>query len=458
MSATIQWDRQLIKRYGHAASSCSGYPQISQLQSGFASLDLLRVLRNGHRPLQLAISLPPLHTASIEVYLDCLAREVNLLSCHIAADQPVQRLHLSSGAADARQLQQLLTHVRQRFNIQASTFGDDSVQVDPTQADWARMGVLRDLGFNHVSIGVADAGQSAAEVVVDFRDPRRTRWLIEAARTLDFASVNIDLGYGRAWQSLASFKNKLAAIIELQPNRILLFDYAQPPPRYWASQRFKTGKFASPCDKYSMYQHAVEQLDAAGYCYIGLGQFALKDDPLISAREDGMLRCNWLGYSDQTNTDLLGIGVAALSQIGTLQLQNQRDLSRYQAQLANHQLAVFYGRQSCALEQIQGLVSEALCCDLPVDLQALEVRFGRLFSDYFAACRPALEQMAADGLLQLSHDSLRILPAGRLLVGAVCKVLAAGANRTHRRAAAVSRCAALAVGGSVNRCAVVALR
>ena len=426
MPADIHWNRQLIKRYGYAASTCSDYPAVNQFQQGFAALDLLRALRGGHRPLQLAVSLPVLSSADSDKYFDCLTREVDLLGCHVASDQPIQRLHLGSGAANAKQLQHLITHVRQRFNIQVSESGADSAEVDPAQADWARMGLLRELGFNHISIGVADANPPTTGVVVDFRDPRKTRWLIDAARTLNFASVNIDIGYGRAWQSQASFRNKLSAIIELQPNRVLLFDYAYPPQRYRAIQRLGIGGFAAAADKHTMYQHAVEQLDAVGYCSIGLGQFALKDDHLISARESGKLRWNWLGYSDKPSADLLGIGVGAVSHIGALQLQNRRDVASYQAQLMSSQLAVFHGHHCSVQEQLQSILSEALLCDLHVDLQALESHFGVIFRDFFAACRPALERMAADGLLQLSPHALSILPAGRLLVAAVCKVLEQG--------------------------------
>ncbi len=426
MHADIQWNRQLIKRYGHAAAACSGYPAISQFQQGFAALDLLRELRNSHRALQLAVNLPPLHCTTIDSYLDCLEREVDLLGCHLTSDQPVQRIHLGGGAVSALQLQRLMAHLRRRFNISSSPFGDDSVEVDPTQADWASMGVLRELGFNHVSIGVPDACPPAAGVVVDFRDPRKTRWLIEAARALQFASVNIDLGYGRAWQSLASFTSKVAAIVELQPNRILLFDYAHPPQRYRSAKRFSDRGFATVSDKLAMYQHAVEQLSAAGYCYIGLGQFVLEDDPLVGAREDGILRHDRLGYSCQPAADLLGLGMGAVSQIGSLQLQNRRDAASYQAQLEIGQLAVFHGHRCSAQEHLQRALSEALLCDFHVDLQALEARFGVLFHTYFAARQPVLEQMAGDGLLALSTHSLSILPAGRLLAGAVCKVLEQG--------------------------------
>lgn len=426
MPADIQWNRQLIKRYGHTAATCSGYASNSQLRPGFFALDLLRELRKSHLPLQLAVSLLPEQSTSIDSYLECLEREIDLLSCHLAPGQSVQRLHLGAGAMDAAQLQRLLDYLHKRFSFQPGPLTDYSVEINPAQADWASMGVLRELGFNHVSIGVPDACPAAAGVTVDFRDPRKTSWLIEAARALHFASVNIDLGYGRAWQSLASFSGKLAAIVEQQPNRILLFDYAHPPQRYRVTKRFRSRGLASVSNKLVMYQHAVELLGDAGYCYIGLGQFALADDPLVSAREDAILRYSRLGYSCQPEANLLGLGMGAVSQIGALQLQNRRDAASYQAQLELGQLAVFHGHRCSAQEQMQRALSDALLCNFQVDLQALERRFGALLRDYLAVRKPVLEQMADDGLLALSAGSLTILPAGRLLVGAVCKVMEQG--------------------------------
>ena len=65
-----------------------------------------------------------------------------------------------------------------------------------------------------------DINRANGKTQVDFQSPRQTRSLIEAARTLGYRSVNIDLGYGRAWQTTSSFARKVAAIIELQPSRV----------------------------------------------------------------------------------------------------------------------------------------------------------------------------------------------------------------------------------------------
>ncbi len=115
--------------------------------------------------------------------------------------------------------------------------------------------------------------------------------------------------------------------------------------------------------------------------------------------------------------------MAAISQIGDLYLQNIGDVQRYQEQLAMGQLAVFHGLRCSPDEQLRRAVIEALLCDYQLDLRVIEARFGLAFRDYFAPVWPQLEQMAGDGLIELSATRLSVPPAGRLLVGAVCKLL-----------------------------------
>jgi oxygen-independent coproporphyrinogen-3 oxidase len=436
MCAAIVWNSQLISRYAQGAMGCGNYPHVSQFHRGIAALDLLRALRASRRAghgLALAVQLPMAHgngadfqaesNGDISVYLDHLEREVDMLSCHLCAEQRIEQFHLSGGTPNAAGLTRLMRHLHKRFNFRAQPVGDYSVEIELPHADWTTMGLLRELGFNHVSIGVPDINPLTGEALQDFQSPQQTRSLIDAARALHFRSVNIDLGYGRAWQTVSSFTAKTAAIIELQPSRVLLFDYAHPPQRYRGLKRFVDTGFAAQNDKLAMHRHALEQLLGAGYCYIGLGQFALADDDLTIAQEDARLQHNWLGYSRQAHCDHLGLGVGAISQIGDLYLQNIADVQRYQTQLEMGQLAIFHGLRCSTDEQLCRALIEALLCDYQVDLRAIEARFTLVFRDYFAPVWPLLEQMACDGLLVLSRETLRVLPAGRLRVTAICKVL-----------------------------------
>ena len=259
MCAAIEWNSQLIKRYGHAALAGGSYPENTQFQRGISALDLLRALRSSRlaqRPLSIAVQLPV--AGDLGVYLEHLAREIDMLGCHLGATQRVEQLHLAGGLPTAVELNRLMEHLQRRCNFQPYAGGDNSIDIDLPNSSWATMGLLRQLGFNHVNIGVPDINPANGETQVDFQSPRQTRSLIDAARALDFRSVNIDLGYGRAWQTTSSFARKVAAIIELQPSRVRIFDYAHPPRRYRAMQRLVASGFAAQADKWAMRRHGVE--------------------------------------------------------------------------------------------------------------------------------------------------------------------------------------------------------
>ena len=59
-------------------------------------------------------------------------------------------------------------------------------------------------------------------------------------------------------------------------------------------------------------------------------------------------------------------------------------------------------------------------CNFKLDIRHIEGKWGIQFTNYFDASIPQLKQMAADGLLTLSEESIVVTPAGRLLVRSIC--------------------------------------
>ncbi|MGK7473614.1 oxygen-independent coproporphyrinogen III oxidase, partial [Salmonella enterica] len=76
----------------------------------------------------------------------------------------------------------------------------------------------------------------------------------------------------------------------LQPDRLSVFNYAHLPERFMPQRRINADDLPSPGQKLEMLQRTTEQLAAAGYRYIGMDHFALPDDELASAQEDGTLQ------------------------------------------------------------------------------------------------------------------------------------------------------------------------
>ncbi|AVO55821.1 oxygen-independent coproporphyrinogen III oxidase [Ectopseudomonas mendocina] len=441
MLDTIQWDAALIRRYDLAGPRYTSYPTAVQFHDDIGPFDLLHALRDSRkaqRPLSLYVHIPfcahiCYYCACNKVitkdrgralpYLEKLEREIEIVSRYVDKSQPIEQLHFGGGTPtflNHDELRRLMQHLRQHFNLLDDDSGDYSIEIDPREADWSTMGLLRELGFNRVSLGVQDLDPEVQRAVNRLQTLEETRAIIEAARTLQFRSVNIDLIYGLPKQTPERFARTVAEVIALQPDRLSLFNYAHLPERFMPQRRISADDLPNPADKLAMLQSSIEQLTRAGYRYIGMDHFALPDDELAIAQEEGTLQRNFQGYTTHGHCDLIGLGVSAISQIGDLYSQNDSDIANYQQSLGNGQLATRRGLHCNADDRLRRAVIQQLICHFELRFADIEQAHGVVFRDYFAALWPELEQLARDGLIALDEQGIEVRPAGRLLVRSLC--------------------------------------
>ena len=441
MLDAIRWDTDLIRRYDCAGPRYTSYPTAVQFNNQIGSFDLLSALRGSRkamRPLSLYVHVP--FCANIcyycacnkvitkdrgraQPYLESLAREIKQIAHHLSPGQVVEQLHFGGGTPtflSHDELRWLMAEIRKHFHLLDDDSGDYSIEIDPREADWATMGLLRELGFNRVSLGVQDLDPDVQRAVNRLQSLEQTRAVLDAAHTLQFRSVNIDLIYGLPKQSAESFARTVAEVIRLQPDRLSVFNYAHLPERFLPQRRINSEELPSPGEKLLMLQNSIEQLTTAGYRYIGMDHFALPDDELASAQEDGTLQRNFQGYTTHGHCDLIGLGVSSISQIGDLYCQNTSDIGTYQTTLDNAELATHRGLLCNADDRLRRAVIQQLICSFSLDFASIENSFNIDFRAYFSECWPQLQQMARDKLINLSADGIDILPAGRLLARSVC--------------------------------------
>ncbi len=441
MLDAIRWDTDLIRRYDLAGPRYTSYPTAVQFHDGVGSFDLLHALRGSaqaKRALSLYVHLP--FCAHICYYCACnkvitkdrgrsapylqrLLREAELVARHLDPQQLVEQLHFGGGTPtflSHDELRQLMTGLRQHFRLLDDDSGDYSIEIDPREADWATMGLLRDIGFNRVSLGVQDFDPNVQRAINRLQSLEETRAIVEAARTLQFRSINLDLIYGLPLQSAESFARTVDEVIALQPDRLSVFNYAHLPERFPPQRRINASDLPSPAAKLDMLQRTIEQLSAAGYRYIGMDHFALPDDELAIAQEDGTLQRNFQGYTTHGHCDLIGLGVSSISQIGDLYSQNASDINEYQSSLDGNQLATRRGLHCNQDDRIRRAVIQQLICHFKLDFASIEDQFNIDFRGYFTEVWPRLLDYAADGLIRLDEQGIDVTPAGRLLVRSVC--------------------------------------
>ncbi|WP_434672438.1 oxygen-independent coproporphyrinogen III oxidase [Pseudomonas sp. R1-15] len=454
MLDAIRWDSDLIRRYDLAGPRYTSYPTAAQFAGQVGTFDLLHALRDSRkarRPLSLYVHVP--FCANICYYCACnkvitkdrgrahaylqrLEQEIQLIGCHLDPAQRVEQLHLGGGTPtflSHDELRQLMARLRESFNLMDDDCGDYGIEIDPREADWSTMGLLRELGFNRVSIGLQDLDPTVQRAVNRLQSLDETLAVIEAARTLQFRSINIDLIYGLPKQTPENFARTVEEVISLQPDRLSVFNYAHLPERFMPQRRINSQDLPNPVQKLAMLQGTIEQLTAAGYRYIGMDHFALPDDELAIAQEEATLQRNFQGYTTHGHCDLIGLGVSAISQIGDLYCQNSSDLNQYQNALADGQLATSRGIVCNADDRLRRAVIQQLICHFSLAFAEIEHTFNIDFRGYFGSIWPQLQAMDDDGLVELTATHIKVLPAGRLLVRSVCMVFDAYLQQQNRQ-------------------------
>ncbi|TWD50148.1 oxygen-independent coproporphyrinogen III oxidase [Pseudomonas sp. SJZ131] len=454
MLDAIRWDTDLIRRYDLSGPRYTSYPTAVQFTSQVGTFDLFHALRDSRkalRPLSLYVHVP--FCANICYYCACnkvitkdrgralpylqrLEQEIQLIACHLDPAQKVEQLHFGGGTPtflSHDELRQLMAHLRKHFNLLDDDSGDYGIEIDPREADWSTMGLLRELGFNRVSIGLQDLDPAVQRAVNRLQSLEETRAVIDAARTLQFRSINIDLIYGLPRQTPENFARTVEEVINLQPDRLSVFNYAHLPERFMPQRRINSADLPSPAQKLEMLQTTIEQLTQAGYRYIGMDHFALPDDELAIAQEESTLQRNFQGYTTHGHCDLVGLGVSAISQIGDLYCQNTSDLNLYQNTLASAQLATNRGLLCNADDRLRRAVIQQLICGFSLEFASIEQAFNIDFRGYFSELWPQLQEMANDGLIELDGERISVLPAGRLLVRSVCMVFDAYLEQQNRQ-------------------------
>lgn len=199
-------------------------------------------------------------------YLARLVREIEIVSRHLSREQVVEQLHFGGGTPtflSPGQLRELMSQLRTHLNLLDDDSGDYGIEIDPREADWSTMGLLRELGFNRVSLGVQDFDMEVQKAVNRMQTPEETRTIVEAARTLQYRSINLDLIYGLPKQTPDSFARTVDEVIALQPDRLSVFNYAHLPERFMPQRRINADDLPSPGQKLEMLQRTTEQLAAA---------------------------------------------------------------------------------------------------------------------------------------------------------------------------------------------------
>ncbi len=452
----LHFDAELLGRYDVNGPRYTSYPTALQFRDDFGAGDYVRAAAQSKRtgkPLSLYVHVPFCDTvcfycactkivtnnrAHANAYVERLHVEIARQASLLGAGRSLAQMHWGGGTPTFLSLEQiasLVDAIGRHFVMTHDDSAEYAIEIDPRSAGPASIRALRALGFNRLSIGVQDFDPRVQEAIHRVQPRALVEAALDAARSCGFRSVNFDLIYGLPHQTPASFSNTLDAVIEMAPERLSVFSYAHLPQQF-KMQRCLPDALPDGPQKLALLQTIIARLSDAGYVYIGMDHFARPDDELARAQAAGTLHRNFQGYSTRADCDLIGVGMSAIGRVGDSYAQNAKTLQSYYDAIDAGGLAISRGVRLDEDDHLRRDVISRLMCRMSLDFATIEQAYGIDFASYFASELGELADLAADALVAIDTQGLRILPAGRLLVRVVAQVF-----DRYRRSEANSQCA-----------------
>ncbi len=363
-----------------------------------------------------------------EPYIRCLLKEWKLYTDLFGARPIIKELHLGGGTPtffSPANLEVLIQGI-----LRIATLHPDfefSFEGHPNNTTKEHLKILYDLGFRRVSFGVQDYSIKIQKAINRqqpyYRVKRVTKW----AREIGYTSVGHDLIFGLPHQTLGDIERTISITENLRPDTIAFYSYAHVPWLKGNGQRgFLDEDLPSADDKRRLYERGSELLKAMGYEEIGMDHFALKSDALYKAMVGGSIHRNFMGYTPSKTHLMVGLGASSISDSWYGFAQNVKGIEEYEHLVSTGFLPIYRGHILNAEDQVIRRHILNLMCRFRTTWKEEELQFNSLEN-----VLDRLEEMQADGLVEILPMELKVTDKGKPFIRNICMAFDL---RLHRKA------------------------
>lgn len=440
---TIEFNAELIQKYDTFGPRYTSYPTAVQFGHSFKEADYLSEIEKGNHasnPLSLYFHIPfckslCFYCACAKIithkqersipYLDRLNIEIAKQGALFNREREVAQLHFGGGTPTFLtddQFSNLLAAINANFSLAPPERREFSIEIDPRAVRDTTIPLLRELGFDRISLGVQDFDPKVQQAVNRIQSVEQTFAVLDAARDLGFQSTNLDLIYGLPFQTVESFSKTLDIILSKRPERLAVYSYAHIPAKVKSQSLIHSENLPSAREKLAILEMTVERLRSEGYIYLGMDHFALPDDALAIAKVNGSLQRNFQGYSTHADTDLIGMGMTAIGKVNDCFVQNVHDENDYFSRIDSGKLALERGYMLNRDDKIRRDVIQSLMCQTSLNYADIEKSYQIDFKDYFQDELARLEPLAMDDLVKLESGGITVTSAGQFLLRNIAMV------------------------------------
>jgi oxygen-independent coproporphyrinogen III oxidase len=341
----------------------------------------------------------------MELYLDALAAELATLG----QPQPVQTLFIGGGTPtylDARRLQQLLIEISKWLPLTAD--GEFSIESNPGTLTADKVDVLAAHGVNRVSLGAQSFHPHLLRVLERDHQPDDVPRAVDIVRRR-IDRLSLDLIFGIPGQTLAEWQADLRQVLALEPDHVSTYGLTyEKGTRLWKQRRQGLLQPLDEDSELSMYLHAMDTLEAAGFAQYEISSFA---------RPGGRCRHNQVYWA---NHAYFGFGMGAARYIDGRREVNTRDLRGYIRKALAGEPTAFQSEQLGPMERAKETMAVQLRRAEGIGRTSFQEQTGYRVDEIAGE---ALARHVALGLLTDDGDRISLTRKGKCVADAVIEEL-----------------------------------
>ncbi len=433
-------DKQTLQKYDVPGPRYTSYPTAPQWDKNFNAQGYIAKLQAfgcNDKTLSLYVHIPfceslcyfcacnkvirPKDERVGEEFLQHLFKEIDLVASYIGHKKLIRQLHFGGGTPtylSESQLKKLFDKIKSLFEID---FNEEiAVEVDPRTATLSKLKLLRDLGFNRISLGVQDFDAKVMDDINRIQPYKEVEQISDWCRELKFKSLNFDLIYGLPYQTRETFKKTLDLVIGLRPDRIALYSFAYVPWLSKPQNKFNLNAIPLHDEKLDIFINSRNSLLNSGYQAIAMDHFALAEDEMAKAFNEGRLYRNFMGYTVKPADEFIGVGPSAIGFLENSFAQNVKVLPEYYDLISKGQLPIERGKTLSDDDVKRQWVIRSLMCQFEVNKELFFDQFRIKFNEYFKYEVAHIQNCKEDGLIVEAEDTIEVTDLGKLFIRNVC--------------------------------------
>ena len=297
------------------------------------------------------------------------------------------------------QITDILNFCFNKFSIKSDC--EVSIEVNPGTIDYQYLKLLRNKGFNRLSLGCQSFNNDLLKKIKRIHNCDEIFQSISAARKTGFKNISLDLMFGLPGQSFEIWEETLQSATQLKPTHISVYNLTieKETPFY---DQLRKGILILPSEglQLKMYKRAVEYLSQAGYIHYEISNFAVKG---YECRHN---KVYW------NNNEYVGFGPGAASYLNGTRSKNILSPEKYIETLLEKKEIPLFEKET--LDQKKSMW-ETLMLGLRmvkgINLSDFEKRFGKTLDSEFDE---KIRKLRNEHFLEYSDKKLKLTRKGIL--------------------------------------------